>query len=423
MQLSRGPQTRFAIPAQGHSETHPHLVGSILFGIFLGVRVVRTSVMWVMPVAVILGGCVVTPGPTVVPQPTSAPVGMGFEDQYSPPLEYVEGGAPIFYDTEPGVAYYPILLDTPGSCFCIVPMRYVNGVWLGVGGVVLYRGYFRFHYPTQHHRDVWVRSGGVINGYAPMRGSVERVGNVVRPVPPPGSIHAQQLDRQRAYREQGAQPRQPPNWQQANQPQRAPEGPQPMQPRQAPNWQQANQPQRAPDGPQPMQPRQAPNWQQANQPQRAPEGPQAIQPQQAPNWQQANQPQRSPDGSQPMQSRQAPNWQQANQPQRAPDGQQAIQPRQAPTWQQANQPQQAPNRQQTMQPQHTFDRSQPFQPQQAPNRQQTMPSQHAPDRPQPIQPPQAPQRQQANQPQKTPGQPQANQPQQRKRQDEEKGTH
>ena len=196
----------------------------------------KTSFLCVVPMAMILGGCVVTPRPMAVAQP-SASAGMGFEDQYSPPLEYVEGGAPVFYDAEPGVAYYPILLDTPGSCFCIVPMRYVNGVWLGVGGVVLYRGYFRFHYPTQHHRDVWVRSGGVVNGYAPMRGSVERVGNVLRPVPPPGSIHAQQLERQRAPREPGGQPQQVPYRQQ------------PMQPQQAPNWQQANQPQHAPDRP------------------------------------------------------------------------------------------------------------------------------------------------------------------------------
>ena len=223
----------------------------------------KTSFLCVVPMAMILGGCVVTPRPMAVAQP-SASAGMGFEDQYSPPLEYVEGGAPVFYDAEPGVAYYPILLDTPGSCFCIVPMRYVNGVWLGVGGVVLYRGYFRFHYPTQHHRDVWVRSGGVVNGYAPMRGSVERVGNVLRPVPPPGSIHAQQLERQRAPREPGGQPQQVPYRQQ------------PMQPQQAPNWQQANQPQQVPNRQQAMQPQQPPNWQQANQPQHAPDRPPAA---------------------------------------------------------------------------------------------------------------------------------------------------
>ena len=284
----------------------------------------RADFLCVVPLAVILGGCVVATRPAVVPATT-----MGFEEQYAPPLEFVVGGAPIYYDMEPGVAYYPIFLDAPGSCFCIVPMRYVNGVWLGVGGVVLYRGGFRFHHPSQYHRDVWLRSGGVINGYVPVRGNVERVGNAVRPVPPPGSVHAQHLDRQRA-----------PGREQSNQSQQPPIRPQGNQLQQAPDRQQANQAQHAPDRQQPSQPQQAPGRQQLNQPQHAPDRQQPNQLQQAPNRQQVNQPQHAPDRQQPSQPQQAPGRQQLNQPQQAPSKQQASPSQQTPNRQQGNQQQQ-----------------------------------------------------------------------------------
>ena len=152
----------------------------------------------------ILGGCVVAPAPVVYRQPGPAYSGPVMVDHGVPPIEYVEGGVPVYYETEPGVAFYPIFLDAPGSCFCIVPMRYVGGVWLGVGGAVLYRGQFPFHHAPPQHREVWLRSGGEIGGHRPMPGRIERDGNVMRALPPPGSMHAQDASRPVP----GGQPRQ-----------------------------------------------------------------------------------------------------------------------------------------------------------------------------------------------------------------------
>jgi len=135
-------------------------------------------------------------------QPAPEYSGPVMVDHGVPPIEYVEGGAPVYYETEPGVAFYPIYLDAPGSCFCIVPMRYVGGAWLGVGGVVLYRGHFPYHHALPQHREVWLRSGGEFGGHRPVFGRIERNGNVLRPLPPPGSIHIHESSRQ----VQGAQP-------------------------------------------------------------------------------------------------------------------------------------------------------------------------------------------------------------------------
>lgn len=135
-----------------------------------------------------LSACVVVPPAGGVRQPAYYEPTQGYS---APPMEFVEGGAPVYYDSEPGIPFYPIFLDTPGSCFCIVPMRYYNGVWLGLGGVVLHRGHFTFHTPSHHHREVWGRSGGAFNGMRPTRGRVEQVGNEMRPIPPQGSVHAQ----------------------------------------------------------------------------------------------------------------------------------------------------------------------------------------------------------------------------------------
>jgi len=161
----------------------------------------RKSLFLVSCLAATLGGCVVASGPVAYRQ--QGPV---FVDHGVPPIEYVEGGAPIYYETEPGVAFYPIFLDAPGSCFCIVPMRYVGGVWLGVGGAVLYRGHFPFHHAPPQHREIWLRGGGVIGGHHPMPGRIERDGNAMRALPPPGSVHAHDAPRPI----QGMQPRQQP---------------------------------------------------------------------------------------------------------------------------------------------------------------------------------------------------------------------
>ena len=135
-----------------------------------------------------LAGCVMAPAPYAYQQPGYAPAPMS--DHFVPPPEFIEGGAPVYYDAEPGVAFYPIFLDAPGSCFCVVPMRYFNGMWLGVGGAVLYRGHFPFHHAPPDRREYWNRSGGVVNGHAPVHGRIEHEGGAMRPVPPAESMHA-----------------------------------------------------------------------------------------------------------------------------------------------------------------------------------------------------------------------------------------
>ena len=120
-----------------------------------------------------LAGCVVAPAPGYPPAqpqamppayPTAAYPAAG--EEWVPPQEYVVGGAPVYYDVDPGVAYYPMYLNTPGSCNCVVPMRYANGVWLGLGGVVLHRGNLSLARPAPYHYDAWTRSGGVWRGYS-----------------------------------------------------------------------------------------------------------------------------------------------------------------------------------------------------------------------------------------------------------------
>ena len=127
--------------------------------------------------------------PTYAPMPEPYPLASG--DDFVPPQEFIEGGAPVYYDAEPGVAFYPMFLGYPGSCFCIMPVRYYDGAWLGVGGAVVHRGNFPFHHAGAMHRDVWNRSGGVMNGHAPMHGHF--TGG--RAVPPPDSLHSRGVTR------------------------------------------------------------------------------------------------------------------------------------------------------------------------------------------------------------------------------------
>ena len=159
--------------------------------------------------ALTLAGCVIAPAPVAYQAQRYEQAPAPAYDQYVPPPEYIEGGAPVYYDTEPGVAFYPIFLDVPGSCFCIVPMRFYNGVWLGIGGTVLYRGHFALHHAPQDRRDFWIRSGGVVNGYAPVHGRIEHEGGAMRPVPPVESIHARPSlppQQQQNWQQQGRQP-------------------------------------------------------------------------------------------------------------------------------------------------------------------------------------------------------------------------
>ncbi|MCR4333730.1 MAG: hypothetical protein NUV60_01775 [Patescibacteria group bacterium] len=77
---------------------------------------------------IILSGCVVVPTgprPTIVRPAYTVIV----EDGGAPPAKYiVEGERPIFYNIEPGIAFYPVFFGFPGSCFCYMPVRYVGGI-------------------------------------------------------------------------------------------------------------------------------------------------------------------------------------------------------------------------------------------------------------------------------------------------------
>jgi Double zinc ribbon len=74
-----------------------------------------------------------------------------------PPPEFMEG-EPIFVASEPNVAYYPIFVDFPGSCNCIMPVRYVNGIWYTVGNKPIYRGTFAFHHAQPSVHNDWIRA-------------------------------------------------------------------------------------------------------------------------------------------------------------------------------------------------------------------------------------------------------------------------
>jgi hypothetical protein len=112
------------------------------------------------------------------------------QEEYVPPQEYIVD-APLYYDMQPGVAFYPIYIDTPGSCFCVMPMRYYGGVWLGVTGEVIYRGFFPYRRAEPHHRTVYLQRTIVVNGFSPHRGRFESVGGRVVVLPPVGTMHHQ----------------------------------------------------------------------------------------------------------------------------------------------------------------------------------------------------------------------------------------
>ena len=128
----------------------------------------------------ILGGCAELQSPY-------GHEGQVFYD-FIPPNEYIVD-APVYYDDHPGVAFYPLYIDAPGSCFCVMPMRYVDGAWYGVGGREIYRGYFVYHRPPEVQIDRWRAGGGVINGKRPVFGSIVQSNGQWRPNPPMGTIH------------------------------------------------------------------------------------------------------------------------------------------------------------------------------------------------------------------------------------------
>lgn len=141
--------------------------------------------------AFLVMGCVVDPSmmgrPTYVEQP-------GWDDGV-PPGEYIQGGAPLYYSSEPGVAYYPVYVDFPGSCHCIMPVRYYEGVWYAPGNVYVYRGHFPFHHPAEEPRRVWLQNRGVFQGQPAYRGRLEQgADRRMRPVPPTDSGYVNHLN-------------------------------------------------------------------------------------------------------------------------------------------------------------------------------------------------------------------------------------
>jgi hypothetical protein len=121
------------------------------------------------------------------------------QNDYIPPAEYVVG-APLYYESQPGVAFYPMFISTPGSCFCVVPMRFYRDVWLGVDGAVIYRGHFPYVPASRiehRHLDAWHHDEGAFRGMHPAHGSFQMVEGHARPVPPPGTLHHQEATENR----------------------------------------------------------------------------------------------------------------------------------------------------------------------------------------------------------------------------------
>lgn len=132
-------------------------------------------------------GCVVDSGPTGV-RPTVVEPGW---DHGIPPRDFIQGGVPLYYNIEPGVAYYPVFVDFPGSCHCIMPMRYYAGAWYAPGNIVVYRGHFPYHHPREEHRRAWQQSHGTYQGQQAFHGRLETgPDHRLRPMPPMNSIHA-----------------------------------------------------------------------------------------------------------------------------------------------------------------------------------------------------------------------------------------
>lgn len=157
-----------------------------------------------LPVVVLLTtGCVVAPrqAQQMPSYPSNYPSAYpnAYPDEYVPPPEYVVDG-PLYYDTYPGVPFYPIFIDTPGSCYCVMPMRYSGGVWWGVTGTVIYRGFFPYRRVEPVHRSYWQQQGGVVNGMRPSRGVFENRDGRLHPIPPAGSIHFRAVEQRNMNR-------------------------------------------------------------------------------------------------------------------------------------------------------------------------------------------------------------------------------
>ena len=139
----------------------------------------------------IVAGCAVAPAQRVgVRTPESSATYAANEDDAVPPAEFIEGGAPVYYESDPGIAFYPLYLGYPGSCFCIMPVRRYEGVWYSPGSIVIHRGNLPLLVARDDTRKAWRSSGGVVRGLVPVVGTLERgSGNRIRAVAPAVELH------------------------------------------------------------------------------------------------------------------------------------------------------------------------------------------------------------------------------------------
>ena len=98
------------------------------------------------------------PAPSVVEEEDGLP--QGYASYYTP---YVVDG-PVYYD---GLAYYPFYFGFPGSCFCVIPVRYIGGVWYSPGNVFVHGGHFSRFYAPSYHIQNWRNNGRSYGGHVP----------------------------------------------------------------------------------------------------------------------------------------------------------------------------------------------------------------------------------------------------------------
>ncbi|MDI9336245.1 MAG: hypothetical protein QM520_04365 [Gammaproteobacteria bacterium] len=72
-----------------------------------------------------------------------------------PPIEYVVGGAPIYFEDQLATPYYPLYINTPGSCHCVVPVRYFRGSWYSYQGLLVHSGRMPLYIPPPVVVERW----------------------------------------------------------------------------------------------------------------------------------------------------------------------------------------------------------------------------------------------------------------------------
>lgn len=203
----------------------------------------KTKCVMAAIAAFVLGGC----APVVVAPPSSAPMpayqqpapapamAEQFavpEEEGAPPVEFMAEQQPIFYDQQPGVAFWPVFFGMPGSCLCIMPVYLEGGVFYGPGAVVvMQREAFVYYRPGPAHLHSWHESRGTWHGHAGVRGTMERGPGGRMHVVAPAGVHAQQHQQRQAAKQQQRPPQehhqQPTPQAQPPRPQAQPQGNQP----------------------------------------------------------------------------------------------------------------------------------------------------------------------------------------------------